>query len=316
MPDEKEKQGFNLDDVAREIADESDAAESAEEVVAEEGAEPAAAVETQEEAAPAAADEEDDEKWAASHGGKPIPQTAFQARLQRWKKKENELSERYKLSQAEIETLKKAQPATAADLERFKRLDGVFQNLDKSAREMPWVTDMLLALGQGKRPDWNKVKEGMEAYIASVPKGDPILYQKQQEIENQLVELQTERLANQAITHIQSEDVEIAKIFGDKSDPVAAQYWAILNEQAKHAFDAMNPKSFKEGPNRVQMATRLMASAKAFHQAQLKKAAPAAARQAPIKTGSGSGGSAPEKSKPPTDIHSKAFADHLLAGLT
>ena len=291
------------------------------EVVAEEGAEPAA-VEEEVVAEPevvATEDEDDHEKFVASQGDKPISQKAFLERLGREKKKREELNGRYTTAQAEIEGLRKSQPMTASDVQRFQALSGVFENLDKSAKEMPWVTDMLLALGRGQKPDWAKVQEGMAAYIATVPKGDPILYQQQQELRQQVEELQNERLGNAAVAHIQNEDVEITKILGDKSDPVASQLWAILNEQAKHAFDAMNPKSFKDGPNRVQMAKRLIAAFDQRHQQKLKAQIPPPNRpKAGLEAGKGGAAGAPAANvkKPPMDIHSKEFEEFYLKGLT
>lgn len=320
MPKPEGDKGFDLDQMAREVADESDATSSddtAEEVV-DDAADDTTADETVEEevvAAPApAAEEEDDEKWAASHGAKPIPQAAFQARLQRWKKQGTERENRILALQAENEGLRKAAPATAEDLERFKRLDGVFQNLDKSAKELPWMTPVLLALGQGKKPDWEKAKADMEAYLVSVPKGDPILYQQQQEMRAQIEEMQSERLSNQATSHIQTEDVEIAKILGAKNDPAAASWWAILNEQALNA--SANMKSLKDAPNRVAMAKRLVAAAEAYSQKKMKGALPPATRaKAPV-TGNGGGGGAPStKDKAPKDINSPEFQDWFLKGL-
>lgn len=311
------KEGFNLDEALNAASAPPEGNEEVQ-VVAEEGAEAAAVDETEKDtkAEPeAVTEEEDDEKWHANGGGKPWSDAAVKSRIQRWKKQRDELEGKHKSTLAELEAARKSQPATAEDLERFKRLDGVFQNLDKSAREMPWVTEMLLALGEGKKPDWNKVKEGMEAYIASVPKGDPILYQQQQEIRAQVEELQTERMNSQAISHIQTEDIEIAKILGDKSDPVAAQLWAILNEQANAIFAATNPKSFKDAPNRVQMAKRMQAAMDAYTQKKMKAAVPPPTRAQPIKTGSGvSGGPPIAKTKPPVDIHSPEFAEYILGG--
>ena len=315
MPEEIKEPVFDAAALAAEL-DAEEAAAPAEEVTENapsEEATPEAPAET----APQAVEEEDDEKWAASHGGKPIPQPAFQARLARWKKKETGYETKLQATQAELEAIKRSQPMNASDVEKFRRLDSVFQNLDRAALELPWVTDMLLALGQGKKPDWEKVQEGMANYLASVPKGDPILYQQQQELRAQVEELQSERLNNAAISHIQSEDVEITKILGDKSDPVAATWWAILNEQAKHAFEAMNPKSFKEGPNRVQMAKRLVAAANAYHQKQLKAAVPPANRpKVGVATGNGAAGNNPlTKAKAPSDPNSPEYMAWLMAGI-
>ena len=288
------------------------------ETPAEEVVEAAPTNELEPEATPAApAEEDDDEKFAATFGGKPIPQQAFLQRLAREKKKRQELEAKYTTTQSEYEAIKKSQPMTAQDVERFRQLEALVGNIDKANAELPWANDMLRALAQGKKPDWEAVSAGMQAYLASVPKGDPILYQQQQEMRLQLEELQNERVYNSALSHIQQEDVEIAKILGDKSDPASAPWWAILNEQAKDAFEARNPKSFKEGPNRVQMAKRLVAAAEAFAQKKLKAQLPSANRPvAKLATGNGNAGGAPaSKDKAPADIHSKEWAEWFEKGL-
>ncbi len=308
---------FNIDAVIREASE-----EEPEVVEAVEEAGPAAAKEGEEEVveATAQAEEEDDDKWAqaqaAKTGGKAIALESFQGRLKRWQAEKTKLLSGHQATQAELEAIRKSQPLSADDVQKYKTLQGVFGNLDNAAREMPWLEPLLLAVGAGKKPDWEKVKADMEAYLTSVPKGDPILYQQMQELRQQTEELQTERMASLAKSHVADEDVEIAKILGDRNDPVAAQYWAILNEHAKAIFDASNPKSLKDAPNRVQLAKRLVAASEAYAQKSLKKALPPPNRpKANIGTGNGGSGGAPAaKPKPNVDINSKEMADFILNG--
>lgn len=314
MPEPKPE--FDLDQMAREIADEPSSEEGLEaEVVADAAAaevEPTASeAEPTEEVVEA---EEDEEKFAKSFNGKPIPQKVFLERLKRESDKRNKVSAELQVTKAELEAVRRAAPINSEDVEKFKRLEGVFGNLDKAAREMPWLTPMLLAVGAGKKPDWEKVKTDMEAYLASVPKGDPILYQKIQELQHQQEEIVQERFNNQALEHIRGEDVEIEKIIGSKNDPASKPWWDLLNETALHQFNAMSPKSLKEGPNRIQMAKRMLALATTFHQKQLKAQVPPPNR---ARAALGAGRSAPAvepkgAKKPPVDINSPEFEAFVL----
>lgn len=314
MSDDKKE--FDLDAVAEEVANleptEGPLEEGGE--VEKPEAEGGAKAEPEvKEEKPAVVEDDDHEKYAAGIQGETVPKKVFLERLNKESSRRKEFSSKYEATVAELEALRKARPVSADDVEKLGKLQDVFGNLDKAAREMPWLTPVLLALGAGKKPNWEEAQKGMTEYLKSIPQGDPILYQRMQELQQQQEELLQERTNTQAIEHVRSEDVEIAKIFGEKAGPNKA-LWDILNEQALYAQQAKGSKSLKELPDRVAMAKRLMDAAKVITQEELKKQLPSANRPgAGLAKPRGSGGGLPSKNAPPKDINSPEFAEWLLS---
>ena len=217
--------------------------------------------------------EEDDERFLESNNGKAIPFPAFQKKYTKWKSRTAEKEAEAAKIRSEFEAYKKSAPAPE-QVQRLEALTKVFGNLDQAAKQNPWLTDVLLALGRGEQPNWHNFAKALDEHVKALPTTDPLLIQQIKQLEARQESFEHERFVSSVESHLSKENEEIRKLIGDDES-----LWKILNDQAS----SMVPEKgdIKDLPNRVEMAKRIMTWADSFHQKKLKAQIPPANRTKP-----------------------------------
>lgn len=257
-----------------------------EEETHEEGSEEEAEEEAGKEKAEAGADDED--AFSEGQSGKAIPYSAFKKKLEKWKGRLTEAEAKALKAQTEFEAYRKGQPGPEL-VEQLKTYQKVFGNLDQAVVSNPFLKNALLALGRGEQPDWNDLHQALSKHVEALPKSDPTVLRKTQELEDRLRTFESQQFTSTVREHLQRENEEIRKIVGD--DEAA---FDILNEIAEKL--APEKGDLKDLPDRVALAKRLFGFADGYHKAKLGKMVPPAGRTKPdLRTGKGLGAGSPKK---------------------
>lgn len=277
-------------DIEAEGAEET--GDGTEEETQEEGTETEAEGEAGEDKAEAGADDED--AFSEGQVGKAIPYSAFKKKLDKWKGRLTEAEAKALKAQTEFEAYRKGQPGPEL-VEQLKAYQKVFGNLDQAVVSNPFLKNALLALGRGEQPDWNDLHQALSKHVEALPKSDPTVLRKTQELEERLQNFEAQQFTSSVRERIQEENEEIRKIVGD--DEAA---FDILNEIAEKLVPARG--DLKDLPDRVALAKRLFGFADGYHKAKLTKMVPPANRTKPdLRTGKGlgQGSSKKEESEAP-----------------
>jgi len=231
-------------------------------------------------------DHDDPDELLKLNQGRAIPYEVFKQKNEKWKAQKAEFEK--KLADVQVERAAAGKdPLSPEQIEKFRRLDGVFGNVQKGLQGLGFLDQAFATFAQGKTPDLKALHEALGKHLETMPTGDPRIHQQLTEIQTWREQMEM-KAATETWARTRDEQIgEIKKKYPDFDDAAIKLVRRIASGEAALLPDNAPATAF---PKLTEIADALNGMVQARIAADRKAQIPKPNRAALPKASAGAGG--------------------------